>query len=473
MGKSGKRERKPGRIVGFLAITLSIFCMAGVISIIAITILNGQEQTPRKEVPSLVQNEETSAATKKETTSEAAPTGEAEQGSSKAGEGSQENPASETAGEEPEPSAGQTTGEAAEPSAEQTAGGTEEPSAEQTAGETEEPSAERTTKQAAEESGKESSEHESETDTSGESDPYLAFYGSKAAEIAAKEKVLAQYSNLGIIVVPNNYLNMRSGPSTDYEVVGIIFKYCGVDILEEKNGWYKIRSGGAEGYVSKQYVKTGSEAVSLAMDHMSFQATVIPETLEVYYNNPELGDSGGVMTYILQGEKYPVKGFYGNYVDVEAVETLDGYVKNGDVRCGFSLDEAIVFSLKGISQKRKDIINYALQFYGGKYVWGGENLETGVDCSGYTMLVYQKFGIKLADIHFSGAQSNAGVRVNEETIKPGDLIFYVGRTPGVIGHVAIYIGNGKILHAASESKGICVSSWKFVPPVIMKNVIGD
>ena len=61
--------------------------------------------------------------------------------------------------------------------------------------------------------------------------------------------------------------------------------------------------------------------------------------------------------------------------------------------------------------------------------------------------------------------------VDEDTIRPGDLIFYVGRYPGVIGHVAIYIGNGKIIHAASESKGICVSSWKYGPPVIMKNVM--
>ena len=63
--------------------------------------------------------------------------------------------------------------------------------------------------------------------------------------------------------------------------------------------------------------------------------------------------------------------------------------------------------------------------------------------------------------------------VDEDTIRPGDLIFYVGRYPGVIGHVAIYIGNGKIIHAASESKGICVSSWKYGTPVIMKNVMGD
>ena len=92
-----------------------------------------------------------------------------------------------------------------------------------------------------------------------------------------------------------------------------------------------------------------------------------------------------------------------------------------------------------------------------------------MDCSGYTMCLYKRFGVQLPE--FSGAQAEVGMTVDEDTIRPGDLIFYVGRYPGVIGHVAIYIGNGKIIHAASESKGICVSSWKYGPPVIMKNVM--
>ena len=301
----------------------------------------------------------------------------------------------------------------------------------------------------------------------GETDAYTQYFRSYADERAAKEKVLDQYRNLGVIKGVRNYLNMRSGPSTGHEVTGIIFKNCGVDILEEKDGWLKISSGGAEGFVKKEYVATGDEARQIALDHMSFQAVVIPDTVDVFNENGEF------LTKILKGEKYNVLGFSGNLVDVQAVEGLDGYVNNGEVRCGFFLDEAIVFSLEGVSQKRQDIINYALQFYGGKYVWGGHNLETGVDCSGYIYCVYtEKFGIDMIEA-YSITQSTVGTTVTEETIKPGDLIFYVGRFQGQIGHVAIYIGNGKILHAANESKGICVSSWKYVPPVIMKNVIGD
>ena len=65
------------------------------------------------------------------------------------------------------------------------------------------------------------------------------------------------------------------------------------------------------------------------------------------------------------------------------------------------------------------------------------------------MCLYKLFGVQLPE--FSGAQAEVGMTVDEDTIRPGDLIFYVGRYPGVIGHVAIYIGNGKIIHAVSVS----------------------
>ena len=75
----------------------------------------------------------------------------------------------------------------------------------------------------------------------------------------AKEAVLEKYKNLGMITGVRNYLNMRKGPSTDYEICGVIFKNCAVEILEEKDGWMKIESGGATGYVSAEYVTTGEK----------------------------------------------------------------------------------------------------------------------------------------------------------------------------------------------------------------------
>lgn len=291
-----------------------------------------------------------------------------------------------------------------------------------------------------------------------------------AAVREAKEAVLDKYTNLGMITGVRNYLNMRKGPSTDYEICGVIFKNCAVEILEENDGWMKIESGGATGYVSAEYVTTGEKARKLALSSMKYMAEILTDSVDALYEPKEGAE---VITTFFKGERYDINGETADWVEIEAVTELSGYVKRETVYTGYFLDEAIYFSLDGVSETRQNLIRKAFEYYGGTYVWGGKELtaEGGVDCSGYTMCLYRMFGVTLPE--FSGDQATVGVTVNEDTIRPGDLIFYVGRYPGMIGHVAIYIGNGKIIHAASESKGICVSSWKYGPPVIMKNVMGD
>lgn len=290
------------------------------------------------------------------------------------------------------------------------------------------------------------------------------------ADMALKEKAISKYKNLGMITGVNNYLNMRKGPSTDTDIVGVIFKNCAVNILDEEDGWYKIESGGATGYVSSKYIATGDEARKLALEKMVYRAEVLVDGLNVRYEPNEDSD---IITTIKKGERYKINGYSGDWIDVEAVEKLDGYVYKDYISADYFLDEAIVFSFDGVSEIRQNIIRKAFEYYGGSYYWGGKTLtaEGNVDCSGYTMCIYRMFDISLPE--FSGAQAEVGTEVSEENIRPGDLLFYVGRYPGQIGHVAIYIGDGKIIHAASESKGICVSNWKFVPIVTIRNVIGD
>lgn len=316
------------------------------------------------------------------------------------------------------------------------------------------------------------SENESESSEEASSEEESTEEESTESEEVRQEKeaVLDKYTNLGMITGVRNYLNMRKGPSTDYEICGVIFKNCAVEILEEKDGWMKIESGGATGYVSAEYVTTGKEAKELALSSMKYMAEIQNDSVEALYEPKEGAD---VITTFFKGERYDINGETKDWVEIEAVTELSGYVKRENVSTGYFLDEAIYFSLDGVSETRQDLIRKAFEYYGGTYVWGGKELtsEGNVDCSGYTMCLYKMFGVQLPE--FSGAQAEVGETVNEDTIRPGDLIFYVGRYPGVIGHVAIYIGNGKIIHAASESKGICVSSWKYCPPVIMKNVMGD
>ena len=100
-----------------------------------------------------------------------------------------------------------------------------------------------------------------------------------------------------------------------------------------------------------------------------------------------------------------------------------------------------------------ELVSYAAQFVGNPYVWGGESLTNGCDCSGFTMLVYAKYGITLP--HFAQSQAAYGTPVDKEDLQPGDLVFF--ERNNYIFHVAIYIGNDTVIHAASRASGICFS----------------
>ena len=103
--------------------------------------------------------------------------------------------------------------------------------------------------------------------------------------------------------------------------------------------------------------------------------------------------------------------------------------------------------------KRQQVVNYAMQFVGGRYKYGGSDPRTGTDCSGFTRGVYAHFGISLP--RTSRSQAGAGRSISVGDLQPGDLIFYANG--GSIYHVAMYIGGGQIIHAIDESHGIGIS----------------
>ncbi len=140
-----------------------------------------------------------------------------------------------------------------------------------------------------------------------------------------------------------------------------------------------------------------------------------------------------------------------------------GYVRLSD---GAVLLEVTQETVNEEAVMREKIVNYALQFVGGRYAWGGTDPHTGVDCSGFTAYVMRHAaGISLS--HSSRAQAGEGRRVNAP--KPGDLIFYSGG--GTIDHVAIYIGNGQVVHASSRKTGIKISAWDHRTPVRIVDVL--
>ena len=115
------------------------------------------------------------------------------------------------------------------------------------------------------------------------------------------------------------------------------------------------------------------------------------------------------------------------------------------------------------------IVDYACQFIGNPYVWGGTSLTNGADCSGFVLSVFRNYGISLP--HSSRAQANCGTKISLSELKPGDLVFYGNRSG--INHVAIYVGGGQVVHASNPRVGITISGVSYRSPVKAVRVIKD
>ena len=122
-----------------------------------------------------------------------------------------------------------------------------------------------------------------------------------------------------------------------------------------------------------------------------------------------------------------------------------------------------------VASKRQSVVNYALQFVGGPYRAGGNDPHTGADCSGFVKYVMQ-YGAGVSMNRSSVTQSTQGVAINANQMQPGDLIFYGNGSR--INHVAMYIGNGQIVHASTYTTGIKISNWNYRTPVKITNVLG-
>ncbi|MBQ8625741.1 MAG: C40 family peptidase [Agathobacter sp.] len=277
------------------------------------------------------------------------------------------------------------------------------------------------------------------------------------------------YTNLGLADVEGN-LNVRKKASTSGSVVGKLTKYAACEILSEENGWYKIKSGNVEGYVSAEYIITGEEALIIAQTEARLIATVTTSSLRV---RKEPSTDAKKLSNVAKDEELNVIEVLDGWVKVE----FDGYdeayvsaeyvVVEEKLKTGNTMDELRYGG--EISDVRIDLVNYALQFVGNKYVWGGNSLTKGVDCSGFTKQVYKKFGITLPRTSYT--QPKAGKKIKASQAKPGDLFFY-GDSDG-INHVAIYIGNGKVVHAANKRDGIKISKAFYRDPICVVTYFND
>lgn len=343
------------------------------------------------------------------------------------------------------------------------------------------------------------------------------------------EKEKSLYDSIAMSQV-NDYVNVRTAPNTDADIVGKIYNNCAATIVGVEGDWYKIESGNCTGYIKSEYFVTGAEAEAVAIQCGYVNATVTTETLNVRDGQ---GTDNKLLTQLPEGGVFDVIQYGDGWVYLNVDGDIQGWVSMDFVDISVKFDTAITLeeeqakieeerrraeaaaeaeriakAAKEAERRRREeaaaaqaaaeaaqqqaaaeqaaqqlptytddssaaalrnaVVAYALQFVGNPYVYGGSSLTNGTDCSGFTMSVYAKFGYSLP--HQSGSQSGCGTRVSTSELLPGDLLFYSNGGRG-IGHVALYIGNGQVVHASTPATGIKISSVYYRTPICASRII--
>lgn len=277
------------------------------------------------------------------------------------------------------------------------------------------------------------------------------------------------YTNLGIAVVDSGNLNVRQAPGTDADLVGKMPNHAACEVLGVDGEWTQIQSGEVTGYVKSEYLVTGEEAAALAEE---VKETVAKVTTTTLYVREEPNTDCSIVTSMPMGEELEVIEQLDGWVRV-AIDSDEGYVSADYVEVNTELPTAMTMTEvrygQGVSDVRVDLVSYACQFVGNPYVWGGTSLTRGADCSGFVLSVFANYGVSLP--HSSVAQSNSGTKISASEAQPGDLFFYGNGSR--INHVAIYIGNGQVVHASSPRTGIKISGAYYRNPVKVVRILQD
>lgn len=314
----------------------------------------------------------------------------------------------------------------------------------------------------------------------------------------------SEYADLALANV-THYVNVRTEPNTSSTIVGKIYHGAVAQILETMDGedgeWFRIVSGNVEGYIKSEFFLYGAAAEDAIEDYVTRYAVVEVDRLNV---RKEADIESGRIGYVDRGEKVEILENLGDWMKVQYTESKTGYVaaqyvtvKEEFVYAKTLEEEAAELAAKRAleerqsvpetaaaenttvvvtppsgdystsSELRAEIVDYAMQFLGNRYVHGGSSLESGTDCSGFTSLIYAVFGYSVSRTP-SGQLSSSGRSIDYSEAQPGDIICYGSKK---CTHVGLYIGGGQIIHSANSRKGVIISDATYDNILGVKNVI--
>lgn len=314
-----------------------------------------------------------------------------------------------------------------------------------------------------------------------------------------------EYADLALANV-TNYVNVRAEANTDSAIVGKIYDGAVAQILEivdgENGQWFRIVSGNVEGYIKSEFFLYGDAAAEVIDEYVTRYAMVLADRLNVR-ENPDI--EAKRIGYINNGEQVKLLETGSEWLKVQYTENKSGYVaaefvtiveefvyaktleeEAAELAARRALEERQHVSESQAAENtaitatppsgeysdngelRRGIIEYAKQFLGNRYVHGGQSLESGTDCSGFTSLIYAQFGYSVSRTP-SGQLANDGRSIAYSEARPGDIICY--GSGGKCTHVALYMGDGQIIHSANSRKGVVIYQADYDTIIGVKSII--
>lgn len=297
---------------------------------------------------------------------------------------------------------------------------------------------------------------------------YLLF-GDKAAQLAKEASVV--YAKATCVT-----LNVRMGQGTDYKILTQIPQGERFEVKNTYDDWFEIildidDSTGEEvtGFISKDYADLEyefDEAVSIEEEQAVIQAEEERLALLAQQQEANRPSSGSSSNSGSSSSSNSSSSSSSNSGSSSSSNTGSGNTSAGSSNSNNNSSNGSSTS----SSKGNEIANFAAKFVGNPYQWGGTSLTNGADCSGFVYAVYKNFGYTLPRVSRDQARYGTKVSLSTSSLQAGDLLFY-GTSSGYVNHVAMYIGNGRVVHASNYREGIKISTWNYRTPLGARRIL--